>query len=266
MRLICDTSVWYKLSEKREFLERFQNVQLVSTLSSFLEITTAPQFYKEKKNLTACDLMCKNSKFLPQNPWEYLTEDANLQNQWVVEAFNRLKSSELKSNITEINFDNIQITTWVDERKQAAQETVNCINEAVRKIKQDPRLNPGKKEIDKLHNLYREEIIKGFVSLQTRLFYMGQSRDANWSNSQFFLTMFTNYMILLVKSEQKSAPNDVADLYNMIYVRKADKYLTNDKKTWLNISKQNPYTAERFLYFDDIVSSSISQPTRKHQQ
>lgn len=254
MRLICDTSIWYKLSEKKELLCKFENYELVSTLNSFLELTTSPNFLKAKKNLSALDLMCKHSQFIPQNQWEYITEDTNLQNKWVVNAFNRFKTLTINPNISEINFNNNQTVNWVDERKQAAKKTSDCINEEVENIKKYPNLNPGKKEINKLHELYKEKIIKKFVSIQTEQFYnLNQTRITNWDNSQFFLTMFTNYIILLVKSEQKSKPNDIADLYNMIYVKPTDKYLTNDKKTWLNISNQNSDTSKQFLYFADFI-------------
>ena len=99
--------------------------------------------------LKAFDLMCKNSEFIPANPWEFLIGENNLQNKWINDAFNTLRTLTLKKNLSDINFDIKPIKSWVNDRKEATSLDAHLFNELISKIKSDPSLNPGKREIDK---------------------------------------------------------------------------------------------------------------------
>lgn len=205
--------------------------------------------------LKAFDLMCKNSVFIPANPWEFLIEESNLQNKWINDAFNSIRTLTLKKNLSEINFDIEPIKSWVNDRKETTKLAANSFNELICKIKSDTQLNPGKREIDKLITEY-QNIVKAYIGKEIQSFYNTDNvKIVRWENHQYFLKMFTNYIILLVKSEQKQKPNDIGDLYNMVYVKPNEKYLTADKKTWLDLSKKDLITQDRFIYLDNYIEN-----------
>lgn len=258
IRLICDTSVWYKLADNPEWRQKLNNYILVSTNNSFFEITTASNLSRQTKSsitLKAFDLMCKCSVFIPANPWEFLIEENKLQNKWINDAFNSIRTLTLKENLSDINFDIEPIKSWVNDRKETTTLAANSFNELICKIKSGNELNPGKREIDKLITEY-QNIAKAFIEEQVQSFYNTEMvKIVRWENHQYFLKMFTNYIILLVKSEQKQKPNDIGDLYNMVYVKTNDKYLTADKKTWLDLSKRDPITSDQFIYLDGFIEN-----------
>lgn len=257
-RLICDTSVWYKLVDKPEWIQKLSNSILVSTNNSFFEITTASNLTKQTKSsmtLIALDLMCKSSVFIPANPWEFMVEENSLQNRWINDAFNSIRLLTLRNNPQNISFDIEPIKSWVSDRKEATRLTANLFNELICKIKADPLLNPGKKEIEKLSIEY-QNIAKAYIKDHIQIFYNTDIvKSVRWENHQYFLKMLTNYIILLVKSEQKQKPNDIGDLYNMVYVKPDERYLTADKKTWLELSKKDPLTQDQYIYLENYVEN-----------
>lgn len=253
--VICDTSIWYKLAEKPDYMESLNGFTLVSSYNSFFELITSSNLSRKEKSaptIMALDFMCKNSIFIDANPYEFLINENYRQNQWINDAFNSFKTLNIRENLHDANFNVEPIKSWISDRKEATKLDANLFNEFISKIKSNSLMNPGKRKIHKI-SVQFENIVKAFIENQIKIFYGSENiKPVRWEEHKYFMTMLTNYIILLVNSEQKQRANDIGDLYNMVYVKANEKYLTADKKTWLKVSDMDKLTQEKFIYFDKL--------------
>lgn len=249
-RIICDTMIWYYLSNGKLKIPDREKYTLVCTYLTLTELAFSPNNFKklnEVQDATKKILDLKPELIL-LHPFGYARTliDKNYKPEFNVEedlvfAFLRVLLSHPKEGLLDNKFKG-QLLEVVNKRKENSGDWSDFLNE----------LNQPTKEISWVFKKYRSDEwekskFQGWFVLQlNRLCDPIYSTDViDWNNFELYENVYRRYHRNLLVSKMKADINDNNDLENMIYVQPTDLYWTLEKR-WLTIAKEAK--VEKYLY------------------
>jgi len=245
VKVICDTNIWYYLSDGTIKAEELKNYCLIATFYNFDELNSTPKTVKDfSKVQVAAKAIIDNScdQYL-ENAILYLTRliyrfhedklyhyNLGMRNWNEIRLLGKLPSDFKPSvEISKLYERNIEMKTNESEAVSAIE---NSLADQVRK---------------QSRKLWRENKTKYFKSSLRGIIYLLNNFLAGYSDGkaqltkdfdikkiELFITAFVYYYKNLEVGTMKAQPNDMYDLFNMIYVQPGNKYFTRDKR-WVNI-------------------------------
>lgn len=239
MKTICDLNIWRKW-EKREIDENKQlpiSSQLVATYINIFEFANSNLLfsdYKTARNVIRI-IMKVPAYTIFDNPFMYLiklddpnfTYDVEKENEFI------LQFTTLIANDNEIKDEKL-LREIISKNKEPLKEFTRIANELAQEVKskilnyKEHRKN-GIIESNRL-------LISKMVEINTK---KKLSPDFDWNKIEFFENVFKEFTLEMETNGKKMTENDLADLFQLIYVQPGDKFWTTDKPLIQYIRKAN---------------------------
>jgi predicted nucleic acid-binding protein len=264
--IICDTNIWYYLGNENSNPKR---------------INITPELVKGR-NLILTGLviheLCFSENVLKQtNGWLSANNAAikysgNKIIQTEFDCILNLKESPFKKEIQSrynemFKVVKLSIPTLTEEQiseglkyfRNIKTETFQYGTDGFKEFREDyfDRFNSNgqrKREIDFFYAAGKyEEATKDFIIRFSKAYLEKNNQDIsliegiNWEEHIFFIKVFSKFQMLYLKGQFTMTNNDWNDLFNMIYVKPAYKYWTEDKR-WRDLIESDP-TTKSFLFY-----------------
>lgn len=250
-QVICDTNVWYNISNGLISDEQLDGVQLFGTSVNIREISSTPNLVNDIELMArVIKAMYNHShKVIIQNPMEYLISlfywdyepNTETERRLLEDGFNALMDIDLKK-IPEQNV--IDTKNQIDELVKADAELANKINTGLIKIRQEIKKQVGKEKHRKKNFTVKwKEFISNLVIEYSKKHcdkvYELDINSQVWEQLEFFLITWESYFKNNLEiGNWKFDKNDWEDLFNLIYVCPGRKYWTYERK-WNTIFEGN---------------------------
>jgi len=243
---ICDTNIWYELHEKENPYK-----DLILTPLSIKEIANSPKLINKLDTLRiATDNIFKSGNdVIIKTPLEYLLSidgqeyDGKQPQKSLDYEFEVL--CRLKNGITFPENQLPSLQKHIDKVRRTISESSASLQEMLIAVRKNIKDNKKQQKIDTIE--ITKNVIRKFIETATNGKFT-LTEEFDWSRIELFLFSLNAYFkILEVNTTMKVKDNDWIDLFNLMYVTPADKYLTEDKGALkcVKCAKLGRYLAEK---------------------
>ncbi len=251
--IICDTCIWYNLSDKKHNLDK--TIHLIGTSVNLSEFAYSKRIISDVETLKKAFIAFKRYSYsiITTNPFDYVISiyDNNykpndLKTKSIIDALERLLLIKKSDNI-------LETAKLIDSHIEKLNSAPKVLNNALPQIRNSIKKNIGKGKYNRINNFselkdYFAEIINDYSKKELDRNIRLNEINFDWTQIEFFLEVWHKYFKLLEMSNNwKVDRNDFTDLVNMVYVKPKFKYWTTDKK-WINIFKDIPEISN-YLFF-----------------
>ncbi len=239
-RIICDTNIWYNLGKdiKPEFLK--YGVQICIIYNNIDELSISPNLfinYTSVKN--ACKSMFNYYQYsIVLNPIEYLIklDNPNYNSSYYFQHYqsiNKIVREIAYERITEEFFQSEVVKLTIQERKNELKAAAEIFMIPILNLRNIIKNDIRNQKISKLefrqndYSDFAKKIIKEFVNDISPTNYK-ISDNFNWNNVDLFIKVFELFLKELILSKKNISANDWYDIFNLVYVRKGDRFCTKE--------------------------------------
>lgn len=257
-KVICDTNIWYYLGEGTLKPEQFKGYCLIATFYSLDELNSTPKtikdFSKVQKAAKAiveisCDQYLENAilylarLIYPRHEDKKYHYNLGMRNWNEIRLLGTLPIDfEPTEFVKKLYEQNIKIKISESEAVSNIENTLaKQVQKQSRKLWKESKtkyLKASLQGIIALLNSFLNEYSEGKAQL---------TKDFDIKKVELFLTAFVFYYKSLEIGKMKAKPNDMYDLFNMIYVEPGSKYFTKDNR-WVTIITEAGLTDYLFEY------------------
>jgi hypothetical protein len=230
-RVICDTNIWYRFADGS-----ISTKLIIQGQNLFASQVAISEIGKSLKNLNARALQLKTIRLLFKYksgeihypPIVFMLKLFNPKLKYDVMEFHGplLRFTQMIANGGTIRKEDeelfLQINqAWVEEKKDVAKS----LNDLIKGVKS------GIKDIDEYASRDNLEDVKGVIGFFVNQNPYGEVQireDFDWTKMELFLKVLGYYIKKIITTKQNIKPNDVDDLFQLIYVMPGDKFWTRD--------------------------------------
>jgi len=258
MKVICDTSVWYFLSDNPNV--QLKGIDLIATHNNFIELVYSPKIHNNfKKYKKACEALIKftnPSKNIYENPILYTIH--LIDPDFIDTIYNISYSHQLYTEVLRISklLDNYNIPQDLMENAKSIiysrkdDNIFDSDNAYLSKMKSKFKIPKNERKLYASKNY--ERLFREFFLKNIELYPNGNSFNYNyniWNEIILFSKVHSLYYYKLeVDKTMKIDKNDLIDLYNLLYTNQQSLYWTTDDR-WLNLIKEAKM--EKYLFRPD---------------
>ncbi len=245
IKVICDTNIWYYLGDRTIKPEELNDYCLIATFYNFDELNSTPKTVKDFSKVQAaakaivdnsCDQYLENAILYLTKLIYPLHEDKRYHYNLGIRNWNEIHLlGNLPSNfkpseeIGKLYERNIEIKTNESEAVSAIENSLaGQVRKQSRKLWKEDKVKYFKSSLSGIISLLNN-FLNGYSEGKAQL-----TKDFDIRKIELFLSAFVFYYKKLEIGKMKAQPNDMYDLFNMVYVRPGDKYFTRDGR-WVSI-------------------------------
>jgi hypothetical protein len=247
--IICDTNIWYDISNNRIDFNKLQSLQLIGTSVNIIEFSTSPNLINNIELVINAIRAFTNyhHQIIITNPFEYLialfNEDyipSTKAEETLLQGFNIL----LNMDVAKIPNENIiEAKKRVNRILSIQQNIIDKINIGLPPIREKIKKLEGKKKHHKIDfstiwKQFISELISDYSKKSNEKEYKIEIHDTKWGFLELFIHTWESYFKILEIEKRRFDKNDWADLFNLVYVQPGYKYWTSEKK-WNKIFEGN---------------------------
>jgi hypothetical protein len=242
-KVVCDTNVWYNIGEDLLAAEKLSEYCLVATFYNFEELNTSP------KTVSNFHKVRRASKAIIDHSCEQILENAILYLARLTNPYHVDKKFHYNLGIR--NWNEIRLMGKLAHDFECTPEVTSLYQQNVaRKISESQQVSKientlalnVQKEARKAWKQNKQNYFKsslkgiiGFLNVALRdSDAIELTKEFDISQIELFLSAFLYYYKGLEIGKMVAQPNDMYDLFNLIYVRPGMKYLTMEKR-WRSI-------------------------------
>ena len=246
-RIIADTNVWYLLGADEKLFESVRQ-SIVPVYNNLWEMSTTGLLHKDVKIIKVRDairriMLCQERMILIE-PLRYLVVIGNKKYKYHIRTYTieMLKVTQMIARGFHID----------DSMKERTRIAINEAKVGLSKLQQNINAMAAQCKSN-IKNFKKHRECNGNMRIMVILDFM--ARQAIHGNFSLHKIPFRDYELLvramdcffkkLETGELKWQRNDLFDLFNLAYVRRGDKYWTNEKR-WIKIIKDAG--CEEYLY------------------
>ncbi|NQT77644.1 MAG: hypothetical protein HQ565_08015 [Bacteroidetes bacterium] len=259
-KLVCDTMIWYYLGNGKINHKDLKGYQLIGTGLNISEFVTTmnliDNFHAVKSAIKA--FLDYDPEIIKMNFGDHMF--SRLIDEFIpdsseldiyLKAMRDFMDIESLADIPEENKSNAleQSEKKIKELEDYA-EAVNDKLPDVRKTVKDMGSKKDHRKRDFMIS-HRENIKENILSPYSMQYYGSDYTELihndNWSDFDFFFITWDLFLKdLELSGNMKLKGNDLADLFNLVYVQPGYKYATKEKR-WKNIFKQDLLLSSFFV-------------------
>lgn len=256
IKVVCDTNVWYDINTGRLSSSNFRDYHLLATYENVLELSMSKNIKDNFNSIDALRALESHKKeIIKFTPGEYFlhlvdgyTPNIFMGEMLIAESLDMTQENVYNMiQLHKINKDKIEET--IRQNQLELDEIANLFNKNANKLFELISDNRYRKPYWRKNYIYeRQQLLKSsFEYWKTE---RGIPRQIDWNNYPwdkmfFFVNTFDLFLKSIEIGTRKFKRNDVADLFNMVYVKPGYKYLTGEKQ-WIKLMKDN--SPELFEY------------------
>jgi hypothetical protein len=244
-RIIADTNIWYKLGDNQTLFDKVKD-ELCPTYNNLWELSNTRRLNTspEKARNAIRKVMLCSKRMILYEPLKYLTKRSNKSYKPTITSLTRsildftgkIANGYYINDIQKANFQN-HVREVKENLSQIESDFNNMAHECKRKIKD------FKKHRKQQTGLSIVRLIDFMVQKATDKKFNLKRLPLN--EYELLIFAMDNFFKKLETGETVWQRNDLFDLYNLAYVRRGDKYWTNERK-WIEIIKNAG--CEHYLY------------------
>lgn len=240
MRVICDTNIWYYLSQNTPEEKFYKENNLISTFISIDELSKSFNIvrnqelvqnsiraifkYSERENNTIYD-----------PPLVYLKKLSNPSFEYDTYSKHRVSfdfTSKLATGVILADSDKQEIKKYCLDREKRIKDFTDIFN--VRASEIQLKIKNKKKHREE----YSWELNKEFINFLVGSYTKTEGLDENfdWNKIDLFLKVLKVFFNDMELGARKMQINDVNDLFQLIYVKPNEKFWTKEVK-WIRYIK-----------------------------
>ncbi|OJW75394.1 hypothetical protein [Spirosoma sp. 48-14] len=230
--IICDTNIWYRLSDGRIDHQEIAGKHLIGTYINGYEFCTSPNGLKDYTQLRAAVMAFDQytTELYCEPPIEYMklvSGHQASQSNW--EQISRLIKSVQRVVKPPESHEEAARKAYQEYYDQTERDNKAFLDMIDEHRKQIEFRGLHKKQMSRAEVRYQHKEITKQVITNTVA-----GLPLNWSALELYLSTFDEWIRQLsMQSSLKIKPNDWNDLLNLSYVRPGFLYWTEDhKKTW----------------------------------
>lgn len=244
-RIIVDTNIWYQLGKDDALFNKVKD-KLTPVYNNLWEMANTGALYERPdmvRNGIRKAMLCSKRMIITE-PLRYLAKRANRKFQIKMRMYTKQML---------IFTQKIANGCYIDEKqKEEFHHYILQSKEQLKLIAEDFN-NTALECKSKIQNYKNHrEANTYFLIIQYLDFMVHQATDKQFNLKKLPLKEYELLILVLDKffkdletGERKWQRNDLFDIFNLAYVRRGDKYWTNEKK-WINIIKD--VGCEHYLY------------------
>jgi ribosomal small subunit protein bTHX len=244
-RVIADTNIWYKLGDNQELFDKVKET-IYPVYNNLWELSATGRLYSapEKVRNAIRKIMLCSKRMIIEEPLTYLIKQSNKDFHAEISPltismknFTReiANGCYLQENQKDIFYKFISdIKKDLDEIKSDFNETALICKEKIKDLKKHRKQETWQGTV-RFINFLAKGATGGKFNIE----------KLPLSDYELLILVIDNYFKKLETGDIKWQRNDLFDLFNLAYVRKGDKYWTEEKK-WINIIKE--INCEHYLY------------------
>lgn len=244
-RVIVDTNIWYALADNEELFNKVKN-ELYPVYNNLWELSNTGRIHSnpEKVMNTIRKVMLCSKRMIIHEPLKYLIGKSN---------------KKYKPFMTRYTQDMLNFTQKIangyfiaENQKENFQKHIKEVKEGLDQVKTNFN-NTAIECKNKIKNYEKHRKKETWFLIVRFINYMAQQATENKFNLkklplgdyELLILVMDNYFKKLETGETVWQRNDLYDLFNLAYIRRGDKYWTNEKK-WIEIIKD--VGCEHYLY------------------
>ena len=249
-RIICDTMIWYYLSQNKIQMPDPAEYKLVCTHLSLTELAFTPNNFKNLEEIQNAirNILSIESDFLLHYPYDHARSliDPNWNREYNIEedlvmAFIRVLLNHPKEGLIDNQFKK-QLADISTKRVKNSTEWAEFLNKLYQPSKEISNILKRYPNKERDRDNFRKWFAFKLSQLSEETF---TSEVIPWDKFELFEKVGTRYRRNMVMSKMKADRNDENDLDNMIYVQPGEKYWTAEKR-WKSII--NEVGLREYLY------------------
>ncbi len=260
--VICDTSVWYHISNGIITKDKLENKHLVLTNVSVREISYSPHLTKRMDLIVrVIRTMHENHKIaIPYNPWDHIIKLFHPSFVGDTKSFDKSLNG---FNVLLANFPHLNISTSTIDVAQSQIDEIRCnlssisehFNNGLEEIRAKINIDSNKqKHRNTSFRLDWKRFFSNWVSNYSKQYndedFVLDIHSPVWEKLEFFLAVWEEFFKQLeVDKTGIITQNDWADILNMVYVQPWCKFWIREKK-WHNIFSQNPFFSRYVIPYE----------------
>jgi len=225
---ICDTNIWYEITKESNSLK-----DLTLTPLSVKEIANSPKLLSkiEIVRLAVNNIFEFGNEIIIKTPLEYLLSLDN-QSYDGTQPYKNLSDEfevlcKLKDGVSFPKEEMPQLEKHIEKIRNMISESTANLQEMLVAVRKNIEDNKKQQRIDTTE--ITKDVIKQFVKSGTENKY-NLTDSFDWTKIELFLhTLDAYFKMLETNTTMRVKDNDWIDLFNLMYVTPADKYLTGDK-------------------------------------
>lgn len=244
-RIIVDTNIWYQLGKNEELFNKVKD-KLTPVYNNLWEMANTGALHDRPdmvRNGIRKAMLCSKRMILTE-PLRYLTKRANKKFSVKTRVYTKQMLIFTQKIANGYGID--------EKRKEEFYHFIQQSKEHLKQIADDF----NKTALDcksKIKNCKKHrETNTYFLTIRYLDFMVQQATDKQFNLKKLPLKEYELLILVLDKffkeletGERKWQRNDLFDIFNLAYVRRGDKYWTNEKK-WIDIIKA--VGCEHYLY------------------
>ncbi len=247
-KVICDTNIWYYLGDESIDPQKLNDYCLVATFNNFLELNTSPKTVKNfpKVHKAAIAIKKHSCSQILENPILHLTRllDPHFQDKRYDYNIGMRHWNEivLISGLPDNHVPNSKTQSLyqqnIDQRQADGQILASLENERALNFRKIARKlwRAGK---NNYWNVANKMIIKAIMT-ELQLYSNGNLEiqiEKGFEKIELFISAFIIYYKNLEMGGMVAKPNDLVDLYNLLYVQPGMLYFTRETR-WIAIIEE----------------------------
>jgi hypothetical protein len=237
-KVVCDTNIWFDLGEGRLDHNKFKDQCLIATFYNFEELTTTPKtvsdFHKVRRACKAilehsCDQILENSIL-------YLAKLVNSRHEDTKDHYGLGKKNwdevALMGKLSEGFIPTPEMLTLYQQNIDNKVRESNAVAEIENRLAAEVKKQARKTWNEDKKNYYKSSL-KGIIGMLNSALKDCQAiqlltKDFDIGQIGLFIGAWIEYYRQLEVLKMVAKPNDMYDLFNLIYVKPGMKYFTQE--------------------------------------
>ena len=244
-RIIVDTNIWYQLGKDEVLFDKVKD-QLTPVYNNLWEMSNTGALYDRPdmvRNGIRKAMLCSKRMILTE-PLKYLAQRANEKFPVKIRVYTKQMLIFTQKIANGYGIDDRQkeeFYLYIQQSKKQLEQIADNFNNTALECKS--KIKNYKKHRET--NTY-------FLTIRYLDFMVQQATEKQFNLKKLPIKEYELLILVLDKffkeletGERKWQRNDLFDIFNLAYVRRGDKYWTNEKK-WIDIIKS--VGCEHYLY------------------
>ena len=244
-RIIVDTNIWYQLGKDDVLFNKVKD-KLTPTYNNLWEMSNTGKLHNQQdmvRNGIRKAILC-SKRMICIEPVRYLIKRANKKFPIIMREYTRQMLNFTQKIANGYNIDEKQQNAFFCH-VQGTKHGLDLIADDFNKTAQECKNKIKNKNRHRNANTYFITInFLDYIARQATNNKFGLKR-LPLKEYELLILVIDEFFKELELGENKWKRNDLFDIFNLAYVRRGDKYWTNDKK-WISIIKK--VDCEHYLY------------------
>lgn len=244
-RIIADTNIWYQLGKDDALFDAIKD-KLTPIYNNLWEMSNTGALYKKPdlvRNGIRKVMLC-SKKMIIAEPLKYLIKRANRNYQVKIGTYTKqmlIFTQKIANGYYIDEKQKEQFYNYIQQSKEPLNQIANNFNMTAFECK------------NKIKNYKKHRQTNTYFLVVQYLDFLARQATNNLfglrklplKEYELLVLVLDKYFKELETGERKWERNDLFDLFNLAYIRRGDKYWTNERK-WIDIIKA--VGCEHYLY------------------